>query len=121
MVQTGFLKDTPYVQNYTVKMVSWGKTLHVKPVLRRVYIYTQSHVYKQDVFKCHVFLQDTNSQVMFLYKTLWFSKACPLKPFLRHMSGLKTCLCVLDCVCSGSIFFYFYCFRHVYCKDMSYI
>ena len=60
-------------------------TLQVKPVLRRVYIYAQSHVYKQDVFKCHVFLQDTNSQVMFLCKTLWFCKTHLLKPFLRHV------------------------------------
>ena len=37
------------------------------------------------------------------------------------MSGLKTYLCVLDCVFSGSIYFYFYCLRHVYCQDMSYV
>ena len=57
---------------YTVKMVSWEKTLQVKPVLRRVYIYAQSHVYKQDMLKCHVFLQDTNSQVMFYARHFGF-------------------------------------------------
>ena len=37
------------------------------------------------------------------------------------MSGLKMCLCVLDCVFSGSIFFYFYSWRHVYGQYISYI
>ena len=38
------------------------------------------------------------------------------------ISGLKTYLCVLDSVClKWFYFFYFYCLRHVYCQDMSYI
>ena len=94
-------------------MVSWEKkTLHVKPVLRRVYIYTQSHVYKQDVFKCHVFLQDTNSQVMFLCKTHH------LKPFLRHVWPEDVSLCLRLCL----EWFYFLLFLLLKTRlDMSYI
>ena len=45
-----------------------------------------------------------------------------LKPFLRqvwseHAEDVSLCL---DCVFSGSIFFYFYRWRHVYCQHMSY-
>ena len=90
--------DNIGIKTFTVKMVSWEKTVHVKPVLRRVYIYTQSHVYKQDVFKCHVFLQDTNSQVMFLCKTLWFCKTRLLKPFLRHVWSEDVSLCLRLCL-----------------------
>ena len=79
-------------------MVSWGKTLHVKPVLRRVYIYTESHVYKQDMFKCQVFLQNTNSQVMFLSKTLWFCETRLLKSFLRHVWPVDVSLCLRLCL-----------------------
>ena len=76
-------------------------------------------------------ISKTCSNVMFFCKTQ-IHKSCF---YARHfvfvrrvswshfwdMSGLKTCLCVLDCVFSGSIFFYFCCLRHVYCQDMSYI
>ena len=113
------LLNTYMYDCFTVKMVSWEKTLHVKPVLRLVHISAQSHVFnKQDMFKCHVFLQGTNLQVMFLCKTLGFVWRVSWSHFC-DMSGLRTCLCVLDCVLSGSIFFYFYCLRHVYCQNMS--
>ena len=57
----------------TVKMVFWQKTLQVKPVLRHVYIKTQSHarhiempyLFEGKFLKYHVSLQDTISQVMF--------------------------------------------------------
>ena len=78
----------------TVKIVSWEKTLHVKPVLRRVYIYTQSHVFKQDMLKCHVFMQDTNSQVMFFMQDTLFCKTRLLKPFLRHVRFEDVSLCL---------------------------
>ena len=73
------------------------------------------------------FLQDTNSQVMFHVRHFGFVRPI-FWSHLWEISGLKTCLCVLDCVFSGvfsgSIFFYFYYhdyWRHVYCQDISFI
>ena len=86
-------------------------------VLRRVYIYTQCHIYKQDVFKYYVFLQDKNSQVIFLCRTLWFCKTHLLKPFLRHVLPEDVSLC-LRFVFSSSTFFLFLLPRHVLCMTL---
>ena len=44
------------------------------------------------------FLQDTNSQVMFLCKTLWFCKIRLLKPVMRHVWPEDLSLCLRLCL-----------------------